>query len=162
MVNPPSVAVVAGLVMNLLDATRHIPSFALQAIEWLGQAAVPLSLILVGATIADQIGRRDPNRNGADRVKVIGWACSLRLAVLPAAFLLVAWLLPASLELKRVLVIEAAMPSAVFPVLLARHYGGDPPTALRVVLSTSIIALATIPLWISAGLGILGITTAGG
>jgi predicted permease len=44
------------------------------------------------------------------------------------------------------------MPAAVFPVVMAKHYGGDPATALRVVLATSLVGLITIPLWIRAGM----------
>jgi len=44
------------------------------------------------------------------------------------------------------------MPAAVFPIIMARHYGGDPPTALRVVISTSVAGLVTIPLWIKFGM----------
>jgi malate permease and related proteins len=56
------------------------------------------------------------------------------------------------MELKQVLVVEAGMPSAVLPIVLARHYGGAPGTALRIALSTSLLALVTLPLWISFGL----------
>jgi len=61
--------------------------------------------------------------------------------------------LPASEELKQVLVVQASMPAAVFPIVLARHYGGDTLTAVRVVVSTSVIGFVTIPLWVRFGLG---------
>ena len=41
------------------------------------------------------------------------------LCLLFLLFLLLAKFLPASIELKRVMVIEAAMPAAVFPIILA-------------------------------------------
>jgi malate permease and related proteins len=56
-----------------------------------------------------------------------------------------------------VLVLEAAMASAVFPIAMAKHYGGDPATALRVVLSTSLVGFMTIPLWIRFGLSFVGL-----
>jgi len=56
-----------------------------------------------------------------------------------------------------VVVIQAAMPSAIFPIVLARHYAGSPATAMVVALSTSAVSLVTIPLWIPAGLKFLGI-----
>ena len=77
----------------------------------------------------------------------------LRLGVFPFVFLALAYWLPCSIELKRVLVLEAAMPAAVFPIVMARHYGGDVTTALRVVIGTSLAGLATIPFWISTALG---------
>jgi hypothetical protein len=63
---------------------------------------------------------------------------------------------PLPLDLRRVIVVQAAMPSAVIPVILARHYGVDAPAALRVVLATSAVGLLTIPLWLKIGLLVLG------
>jgi predicted permease len=61
------------------------------------------------------------------------------------------------LELKRVIVLEAAMPAAVFPIVMARHYAGDPATAMRVVIGTTVVGLVTIPLWIRFGMQWLGL-----
>jgi hypothetical protein len=72
-------------------------------------------------------------------------------------FLLLARYLPASVELKRVIVLEAAMPAAVFPIVMSRHYGGDPLTALRVVIGTSLVGMVTIPLWIRFGMKFAGL-----
>ena len=55
------------------------------------------------------------------------------------------------------MVLQAAMPAAVFPIILARHYQGDPPTALRVVIGTSVVGLVTIPLWIRFGMHFVGL-----
>jgi malate permease and related proteins len=65
--------------------------------------------------------------------------------------------LPLPLELQKVMLLQAAMPSAVFSIVMARHYKGDPQTAVRVVAATSILALLTIPLWIRAGSKWLGL-----
>jgi malate permease and related proteins len=61
-------------------------------------------------------------------------------------------LAPVDVALKSVLVIQAAMPAAIFPIVVTRAHHGDMPTALRVVLGTSVIGLITIPLWIGYGL----------
>jgi malate permease and related proteins len=54
--------------------------------------------------------------------------------------------------LKSVLIIQAAMPATIFPIVVTRAHHGDMPTALRVILGTSVIGLITIPLWIGYGL----------
>jgi predicted permease len=53
------------------------------------------------------------------------------------------------------MVVQAAMPCAVFPIVLARHFDGSPEIALKVVLTTTILSLITIPLWIAFGLHLL-------
>jgi predicted permease len=65
--------------------------------------------------------------------------------------------LPLSIELKRVLVVQAAMPAGVMPIIIARHYGGQPLTAVQIVLGTTILALLTIPLWLRVGLAWVGV-----
>tara|TARA_B110000495_G_C22897520_1_gene523667 strand:- start:81 stop:416 length:336 start_codon:yes stop_codon:yes gene_type:complete len=79
-------------------------------------------------------------------------AISLRLVLLPILFLLLARFLPwASDELRIVIVLQAAMPSAILPLVINRHYGGHNPTAVLAVLSTTLLGLLTIPWWISFG-----------
>jgi predicted permease len=145
--NAPFIAILVGLGLNACDAYAYIPAFVLTITKMLGQCAIPVAIIVIGATIADFI-HEFHSRAGW---RVMSLACLLRLAVLPLFFLLLAKYLPCSRELKQVIVIEAAMPAAVFPIIIAKHYGGDTPTALRVVLSTSAVSLVTTPLWIQFG-----------
>lgn len=161
LVNGPAVAVVLAASFNLLGLARFVPAGIFDtvytALGWLGQSAIPLALVLVGASIGDELRSRENGRSRADNAKVVAWSCLLRLGLLPLAFLFIAGLLAGKPELQRVLAVEAAMPSAVFSIVLARHYGGDAATALPTVLGTSLLALCTIPLWLAAGLGWLAL-----
>jgi malate permease and related proteins len=56
-----------------------------------------------------------------------------------------------------VLVLQSAMPAAVFPIIMARHYGGDPATALRVVIGTTAASFVTIPLVLKLGFQFVGL-----
>ena len=60
--------------------------------------------------------------------------------------------LPGPIELRQVILVQAAMPCAVMPVILSKHYGGDPATALRLILATSAVAVLTMPFWLQLGL----------
>ena len=82
---------------------------------------------------------------------MVAVASLVRLGIMPVLFLLLAKFLPCSLELKRVIVLQGAMSSAVLPIVLTKHYGGDARTALQVALGTSLVGLVTIPLWIRLG-----------
>ncbi len=156
MINPPSVTIVVALALNYLPTDRYLPESLVPlfatGVTWLGQAAIPLALLLIGATIADELRPNGNARSRAGMARMMSWACLLRLGVLPALFLLGAAFVPGTDELKRVIAVEAAMPSAVFPIIMARLYGGSPGIALRVALSTSLVSLLTIPLWIPVGL----------
>ena len=153
IINAPLIAIVLALVLNSLGLNAHLPTPLITGVHWLGQCAIPMALMLIGAMVADHL-HEFHSKSGW---RVIGAAVLLRLGVLPVVFLLAARFLPASMELKRVMVLEAAMPAAVFPIVMARHYGGDPATAMRVVIGTSVVGLATIPLWIRLGMKFVGL-----
>jgi len=152
-VNPPLIAITLAVLLNALGLPAHLPTALLTALHWLGQCAIPMALIIIGAVIADHLHEF----HSASGWRVIGAAVLLRIGILPIFFLLLARFLPASVELKRVIVLEAAMPAAVFPIVMSRHYQGDPPTALRVVIGTSVVGLITIPLWIRFGMKFAGL-----
>jgi malate permease and related proteins len=153
IINAPLVAIALALVLNGLGLTPHIPDVVLTILKLLGQCAVPMALILTGAIVADHLHEF----HSASGWRVIGSAVLIRIGLLPVVFLLLAKFLPASVELKRIIVLEAAMPAAVFPIVMARHYAGDPPTAMRVVIGTTVVGLVTIPLWIRFGMHFLGV-----
>lgn len=151
--NAPLFSIVLALGLNFTGAGPHLPVALVKTLHLLGQCAFPVALVLVGATIADHLGEL---RSGEGWLMMVP-ALFLRLAILPVGLLLLAKYFPMSVELKRVLVIEAAMPAAVVPIIMARHYGGDPALALRIVLSTSVVSLITTPLWIRFGMKFIGV-----
>ena len=156
VLNGPVIAIVTALIFDRINAEAWLPEFILTGISLLGASAIPLGLLLVGATFWDHLRDADVLRH-----QQVGWtAIGVRLLVLPLLMLGIAWWLPASTELKTVLIVQAAMPSAVFPVVLAKHYGGHVSTALRVVIWTSVCGLVTMPLWIYFGLRWFGIEVA--
>lgn len=154
LINAPTIALVAALAVNLTGTFGYIPGAALILVHWLGLCAVPIGLLLTGVSIQPHIG--DPKQWVNPRVTLVAWL--LRLAVLPGLLLLSARFLPCSVELKRVLVVMAAMPSGVSSVLVARIYGGQPLVAVQIILGTTALALFTIPLWIRFGMAFAGLT----
>jgi predicted permease len=160
ILNAPLAALLLALLLNFLGTHFTPPApvaFAdktiLAVVHWLGQSAIPLALLLIGAIVADHL---DAARGGRG-VRVVAVAALVRLGLMPVLFLLLAKFLPCSIELKRVLVLQGAMPSAVLPIVLTKHYGGDARTALRVALGTSVIGLVTIPLWVRFGGQLVGL-----
>ena len=148
LLNPPVVAVVSAILLNLAGAATWTPETVRTACHMLGVCAVPLGLLLSGALLADY---------ATPHVLRAGWkqaslAVALRLGVLPLVFLGTAFAFPANPSLRAVLVVQAAMPSAVFSIVLAKLHGGDVPTAIRIVLATALAGIVTIPLWLAFGL----------
>ncbi|HRI07350.1 MAG TPA: hypothetical protein PKW35_06010, partial [Nannocystaceae bacterium] len=95
------IAILLALVLNAIGLNAHLPGPLLTGIHWLGQCAIPMALMLIGAIVADHL-HEFHSKSGW---RVIGAAVLLRLGVLPVLFLLAAKFLPASVELKRVMVL---------------------------------------------------------
>ena len=144
ILSPPIVSVAAGIALNAMGAGHWVPQAVDGAWHMLGLCAVPIGLLVTGAVLADHM-RPGMLRSGWNTISL---ALVLRLGLLPALILAAALWLPLDPALRTVLVVQSAMPSAVFPVVLAKMHGGDMPTALRIVLGTSLASLITIPLWL--------------
>ena len=153
LLNAPLLALGVALVVKLSGWGVHIPAVAWTFLHALAVCAVPLGLLMTGATFAPHLN--DPRQLVNPRVIVTAWL--LRLAVLPWVFLLAARYAPLSVELKQVLVVQAAMPTAVISVIVARIYGGKPLIAVQIILGTTALAVFTIPAWIKFGLSFAGL-----
>ena len=90
---------------------------------------------------------------GLDAPRVAASSVLARLVVAAIIILCSAKFLPISADLKRLLVIQAAMPAAIFPIALARLYEGQPQVAIQVVIVTSLVGIISIPFVIAWGLG---------
>ena len=158
LLNPPLIAMLVGLALNFAG----VPEMAgvagrsygvlLTALKMMGACAVPLGLFISGATLCDLV--RSGEWIGRWQVPALGLL--LRNGILPAFFLLLACSVPFTREIKEVLAVQAAMPAAMFPIVLARFYGGSPSVAVQVVLVITAAGLLTIPLWLGMGLHLLG------
>lgn len=154
--NPPVITILVSLALNFTGLYVHVPKVAHNTLAMLGACAVPLAVLIIGASIADLWGQERM------RWSIAVLSPVLRLGVIPVAFLAAARYLPVAPELKRVLVVQAAMPSAVFNIMIARHYGGHAATAVQVVLATTVVSLATTPLVIAWGLRMIASGGMGG
>lgn len=149
--NPPIIAIIVSLALNRINFDP-LP-FARTTLQWLGRCAFPMQLILTGTALADLIRRQSPT---VPWRTVVG-ANFLRIVLLPVAMLGLAHLLTGRPELQRVAVVQAAMPCAMLPVMLAKHYNADSDLAAWIVASTTILGLFTIPLWLRVGLWWVGL-----
>lgn len=153
LLNGPVVAIVLALSLNRLGVNLGDKNVLRVTAHMLGVCAIPVGLLQIGATVEEHASEFGFGRRPGDVV----WGSLLRLGLLPIGFLIAARWLPLSLEMKRVMVIQAAMPCAVFPIVMTAKYGGDPVVALRVVMGTSLIGFATMPLWIRFGMKFVGL-----
>jgi predicted permease len=163
----PVRAVILGVAINLLTAAYglRLDDATLTAAAWgwpvkvilavvnqIGLCSIPVALLAIGATMADFWNEFRESTG----VGVMALALAVRNLVCPLGFVALAVALPVSRELKETLVVQAAMPAGLFPLLLVRHNGGSTQVALQVIFSTSAAAIITLPLWVHLGMKLIG------
>ena len=145
--NPAAITLLVAIAMNLLGADAYVPLAIEKTYDAIAVCSIPIGLLMIGMTL------RDLSVEGESLFETrssLG-AVAVRLLILPLAGLFMAKLLPVSVELKRVLIVQASMPAAVMTIVIARHYGGQPMVATRVAFARTIMGVLAIPLWIRFG-----------
>lgn len=137
MLNPSIIAVILGLVR--MATAFPVPKILNTVISGIGAVSNPLSLILVGAILA-QADFRQLVRPGVIPL------CIVRLGVLPLGVLLVSTLGGVSPLIRGVAVILSAMPIGTTTALFSAKYGADARFASSCVFLTTILSLITVPL----------------
>jgi predicted permease len=147
----PVIAVVLGLLLNQFGGEKLLTGVPRMTLQMLGNCAIPIALLVIGAGLVDLM-RRAP----FDWKVAVG-SVSTRLFFIPLLMLAITYSLQVSLQLKQVMVVQAAMPSIMFSIVLAKHYGGRAEVAVQSVLATTVVCLVTMPFVVFYGMKLLGL-----
>lgn len=161
---PAMIGVYIALLFNYLPWSNQLPECIETSMTWLNQSMIPLSLLLVGGIMYDEFKPRDAGIEAQtastlsvwNSFKLIGSTILIRLILVPILFILWAKYLAVNVDLQRILIVQAAMPSAIMCLVWSRQFNGDPPTALRCVIVTNLLSILTTLFWIPLGLQFLG------
>lgn len=151
LINGPIIAVVIGLLLAALGIDDLITGPPRAAISMIGIGAFPLAIVMTGAFIVDLVGSEKPSW------KIISASIIVRIVLAPIAIILCAKFIPMAIELKQVLLVQASMPAALTPILLARIYGGRPGVAVQIVVATTVVSIFTLPYVITYGIHFLNL-----
>ncbi|MDB6128852.1 MAG: transporter [Verrucomicrobia bacterium] len=153
LLSPPVLALLVSVAVNLTGLGAHLPGLVLDVVHPLAGCAIPVGLILSGATMAEHFFDR-PRELFELRTSLA--AVVLRLGVMTGLFLLLARFGPFSDDLRHVVLVQSAMPAAFLPLVLVKHHGGHLLTAVRVVIATVLASIVLTPLWLRLGLAWVG------
>ena len=121
LINGPTVAIVVGLLLNFTAGYQLIPGVATEAMTKLGNCTIPVSLLLVGVSLAGVVLKG----NWISDWRIPVGALLVRFLIMPVLFLLAAQTLSYSRPLMLIMLVESAMPAAVFPIVIAKHFGAN-------------------------------------
>jgi len=145
--SPPFIAVFVASFMKVVVDVNQIPLELMFVVNALGDCAIPIGLLLSGAIMMDFLSDVSWMRSPAIHVSAI----VIRQLILPSLMIAAALLLSVGKSMQEVVLLQAAMPAAVFPIVLVRLYERDAETSMQVILSTSLAGFILIPVWLFAG-----------
>lgn len=136
-----NVGVLASLLSLLIYSLRlPVPDFAAMTIGHLGSLTAPLSMMVIGVSLAEI-----PLRSLFGDLRLLLFS-ALRLVLIPVAVLLPLKQLGLNPQLFGVCLIMLTTPVGSMTAMLAQEYGGDTKLTTRGVALTSLLSVLTIPL----------------
>jgi malonate transporter and related proteins len=138
--NPLIISTLAGLTVRLLDIP--LPPWALDTVSRVGQAALPMGLLAVGA------GLQWTGLAAAPGLAAL--LLLIRHVVLPLAALGMSHVLALPREQQAILVAFGALPTASSAYVLAVRMGGHGPFVAGLITLSTLLGMLTVPLWVSS------------
>jgi predicted permease len=135
---PPLWAALLGLIFNLAQVPMW--SWLEGLLRIMGAAVVPLMLVSVGMALRQGFGQ-------FRHLPLVIPAMIVKLFLMPLVVLGVATLLGFSGDWRVALVLEGAMPSMMFGIVLADRFGLDTGVYASALTMTTLLSLVTLPLW---------------
>ncbi|WP_375551888.1 AEC family transporter [Rhodophyticola porphyridii] len=120
-----------------------------ETLSVLGQAALPIMLLCVGANLKLKGLRAEA---GPMALAAFG-----KVVVFPAVILMTALALGLDPLSAQVALIYGALPTGVAAYTLARQLGGDAPLMAAMITMQTLLSFATMPLWLSLGERVFGV-----
>lgn len=137
--NPLVLASVLGILWGALRLP--LPELAQSMLARLGAAALVIGLLAVGAALSPRVPR--------DAFGFVLFVLAVKLAAVPAVAFAVGRALDLPVEVFRVALVFAALPTAPAAYILAVRLGGDGRTAAALVTLSVLASLATLPAWLA-------------
>ncbi len=139
ILNPLLISVVLGLIVS--TSGFEFPVWLMRPLSTVGQATLPIALLVAGAQIGNLHFRKSPF--SPDILAVI----FLRLLVIPLMVMGI-FMLSGKLDLTaNVIIMEAAMPVAVSTTILAKRYQADAQFTATATLLTTLLSMITLPIF---------------
>ncbi len=140
IISPPIITFAISIVIVLLDV--RLPKFILSTCTYIGNLTTPLSLFFIGITLS-RLNLKDIKFNRENGAILIG-----RFILAPLLIFLLIRNMDMPLLMKKVFILESAMPAMTQAAIVAEAYGGDHKNAAVTCMLTTAVSLVIIPIYI--------------
>jgi len=130
------------IILVLLFGNNWMPNIISEPLRLIGNSSFPLSLILLGAILAEHRGYRLPH------ISALGCCILAKLIILPLVTIFVIQFLPISEMYKFIIFLQSTMPTAVSLVIIGSQAKADNNFFSGVILYSHICAVITVPVWL--------------
>lgn len=137
--SPPFMAFAVAVILIVLGL--NLPAFAMNTFKYLGAMTTPLSMIFIGITMFG-VKLRDIKLS-----KDIWAVLAGRFVIAPLAVLFITGFIPLPDLMRKVFVIQAALPAMTQTTVLAKIYGADTEYAAVLITVTTLFAALAIPVY---------------
>jgi len=154
LINPPAISILLALAVKNFGGGPFIPSYLWEIIKMLGACSIPVGLLLIGGNISDLMKGFKFSRGYKIEISSV----LVRLVIVPALMILYVWVGPIPEDmmwLKKVLIVQAAMPAGIFALVVVQIYDGDRTTAMRAIMASILGCLISLPIWLLIGLNLV-------
>jgi malate permease and related proteins len=145
-ITPPFVAAIGSVLLVMVGLNKYIPTLVLDSVSLVGEATIPVSNIVLGATLGGISLKVWPKISDLLKVTTIKFVLIPIFTIMVLHFI---GLKNANPLLANMLVIESAAAPATALILQVRSYGGDKQTIGSIMLISYALCLFTIPFWMA-------------
>lgn len=139
--SPPLMGFMVGLFFVLLNL--KLPSFVMDTLKYMGNLTTPMSMLFIGMAIF-AVDRKDIKISKDMIAIMLG-----RFIVSPLSVIVLAQVFPMPVLMKKVFVMQAAMPVMTQTSITAKAYGADEKYAAVMTTVSTVLAAAVIPIYMA-------------
>lgn len=137
IINPSLLALFFSIILVFFD--KKLPLIIMQPAKMLGDVTIPLAMLIIGANIANL------NFSGQAKEILLWPAILIKLLIVPILIGILLYYINISHLIKRIIIIEAAMPSMISATILSQKYKKLPDFSAKIVVTTTALSVVTIP-----------------
>ena len=140
LITPPTIALLIGMVLGLLNIGQYLPPFALKALSGAKDCMGPIAMVLGGFVVGGY------NFKSLINNKKVYIATFMRLIVFPGIMILIMKALGMTDDIMILALVVYATPLGLNTIIYPAAYGGDTKTGASMAMISHTLSVITIPL----------------
>ncbi len=139
IISPPLLGYMVAIILVILNV--HLPNFIMDTCKYMGGITTPLSMLFIGICIFS-VKLKDI-KISKDMFGIVAG----RFIISPLTVFVITLFIPIPILMKKVFIIQAAMPVMTNTSIIAKAYDGDTKYAAVMTVVTTVLSIIAIPFY---------------